>query len=124
MDEDPADGVPPHAREWQRRADCVLVDIPPGIIQRATRNVALKARKSGTSGTIPQISKICAVFEMYGLSRRSTQIFQKYFAIEEKDFEKQILAWSDYRLTLRTETDLSDHTGPNPFEDSRSDIIP
>lgn len=123
-DDDLTGGVPPYAREWERRADCVLVDIPPGIIQRAVQRVTARARSELSFEPISQISSLCAVFEMYGISSQAAYFSQKYLTFEEQDFEKQALAWSDQRLSFRTETDLSNISGPELFQDAHADPIP
>lgn len=102
----------------------MLVDIPPGIIQRAVQRVATKARTDFSSESISQISSLCAVFEMYGISSQAAYFSQKYLAFEENDFEKQALAWSDQRLSFRTETDLTNISGPELFHDTHADPIP
>lgn len=118
------DGVPSYAREWERRVDCVLVDIPPGIVQRAVQRVATKTRNNLSSESISQISNLCAVFEMYGISSQAAYFSQKYLSFEENDFEKQALAWSDHRLAFRTETDLTNVSGPELYQDAHADPIP
>lgn len=80
-------------RELSRRVDFEFVDVPPGIIDRATRKV----------GMDPISMKLCAVFEMYGMDTIKAQERERE---AEKRTQREIDAWMDVGLSLRTETDV------------------
>lgn len=103
IDESTADGVPSYARAWQQKADCVLVDIPSGILRRAHEQVKSKASFDEENSGIPATG-LCAVFELYGETEQSVEVDQNNLNDLEQDMDRQIMSWSDSRLSYRTET--------------------
>lgn len=108
IDDGLADGIPPQFLELQNSADTLFIDIPPGILQRACKQLAGQTLPQ-TQGWIE--SKWCAVFEIFGETRETANISRKIMADFKQDFDSQLKAWSDRRLSLRTETDLSQPNG-------------
>lgn len=92
---DNPDGVPPSARHLQRRVDYVFVDVPPGLL--------LRAAKGARADVDVMAFKLCAVFETYGIK---LERLQRRRRVSERQAQREIRAWADVGLSLRTETDV------------------
>lgn len=120
IDDDVADGIPLQFSELQRSGDTLFIDIPPGILQRACKQL--------TPQTIHQTqdwldSKWCAVFEIFGETSEMANISRKFKADFKEDLYLQLNSWSDRRLSLRTETDLSQPDGHELFHEDHLSYI-
>lgn len=119
------DGVPSYASAWQHKADCVLVDIPMGILRRAQERVKKGASSSQQDALFLEITKsagLCAVYELYGSSKEEAEGAQKILNNLEEDLKKQIITWSDTRLSYRTETNINTSAGADLFHDNFVDF--
>lgn len=92
---DNPDGIPPSARRLQRRVDYVFVDVPPGLLLRAAKGARVDVDVMAL--------KLCAVFETYGIE---LERLQRRRRSSERQAQKEIGAWTDVGLSLRTETDM------------------
>lgn len=114
IDDATPDGVPSSLSEFQSRADIVFIEIPPGILQRARRQLA----ESDASQVQTFLeSNWCALFEIFGETPETSNISQNILTDLHRDLNQQLISWSDRRMTLRTETDLSRTDGPELFHE-------
>lgn len=105
VDEQP-DGVPMALSRWSRRADMVVVSLPTSMVSKAGAMVGQDRE-----------GEWCGIFELYGEDAEMARIYQNISNHADRDIDLQMKSWSDHRLTLRTETDLNNPNGPQPFHE-------
>lgn len=122
IDDSAPDGVPSYASEWQYKADCVLVDIPMGILRRAEERVKKGSSHQELFLETTKCAGLCAVYELYGSSKAEADGAQKILNNLEEDLKKQIITWSDTRLSYRTETNINTTAGAELFHENLIDF--
>lgn len=119
VNNDTPDGIPAHLSQWKNKADVVIVDLPAGMVSKALQRRA--ARTGRSDSQVPhdkrETPSWCALFEVYGENSELAQIDQNILTNFNEDIDTQLNSWSDHRLSMRTETDLNDPTGPQVFHE-------
>ena len=108
------DGLPLHVRALCKEQSYELIDVPPGLMQRAAELAAIVDEEATDI-------RLGAVFQKYGV--RYVDDARDEAVFYEKDIEKQLNAWCDYGESLRTETDLLHPEGSDLFHERQIDWI-
>lgn len=94
------------------RPDLFVVAVPPGVVAAARRRARLP-----TDAPVHTL-RLAAEFEVIGEGQERAARSRRLAREEERDILRQMLAWSDRGLSLRTETDWTNGSGPDLFHEN------